>query len=397
MPSYSCSRYSAIRSVSTGSRLQSRSRPYLGENVFLPRDASVKHGVSLKDLSPAASRVRQRLDSKKEHPAAILRSLTASETAVPLDALLLPLRELRAINAEMPPSIRARERIREQIAAALLQYLWTHEELWWNFACDAHDELNTLCVYADAEGIGNYIVDWLAAPVPSIDSEAKGKKAGSWRGYILRSLVKAQILSDELGAANKALETFFEVCNRKDATYESEQTSDGPGVLSRLSLKPAIIELRATLLYACARNTRADLYDRFMWIHAGYGTLATEDMGLSQAQLALSHPTKPSAQLAVSVIEKCLSDSDARKTVSERIVQSEGRYKGLLRIFFLRTRAQLWAAGDHTSADEIATKYQALTGDTLSVPIRRHNSGSEPRPRRSSGEFRDRARSRKPT
>ena len=384
-------RFLVVRSFSTTP--QSRGSPYLGNgrvttqpeyetNAWGGLGKSHKHDVSLDTLSPIGSKVHQRLASKKEHPAAILRDLTATHaiTALPVDAILIPLRELVRRFSGVHQNVRKKEVLREPMAAALLQYLWAHQDLWWNFTCRAHNELALLSLYAEIEGFGHFIVDWLQIPVPEHDYSSSSPEMSNWRGFLLRTIVSARLACGEDQSADKALQTFFEVNAAKLAAKHDGQSSAGDVPLFRLSIKPAMIELTSALSSRRFLGTRADLYDRFVRLHGNYGGMTPIEKDFAQAQLALAHPTRPSCRPALETIDTHFSQLDSRKLVVAWFAESKGRFKFPFRLFFLRTAAQLRSEGDHTGANRVAERYRQLTDETLNFENHQTNIRRSHRP-----------------
>ena len=334
-----------------------------------------KYKISTDDLSPEAKKIKQQLSSKQEHPAVVLRTvLTRTDALVPLDVLLLPLRALADRLAQLAVPARKEEMRREPIAAAFLQYIWAHDTLWRKLACYAHDDMLTLCHYANAEGLDDYILDWLyIEDLPGRESIAEQH---GWRSYLLRRLVQARLDNDENGSANSALEVFFEVYDQKKrarADYARllrlrKNVQKLP--ISSISIFPAVIALRSALAVATiSQNTEAKLYDRFMLVNDELPAIGSDIIGnMGRAMLALGHPTNANVQPALDIIEqRFLQPTPAFQDWLRMGSSTEIS----LRFFFRRTSTHLQLQKRDAEADRVAKIYRNLVGRDLGMRIPR--------------------------
>ena len=379
-PSHRHAQSLAARSYGTTPRFY---RSFDSDGADKPSDSAIsdafrftpamKRSVPPATLSATASKVHERLQMRREHPAAILRELVASNESHPIDALLLPMRQL-ALNLSRRPTRGYREEmLREPIAATLLQYIWSHEDLWRTFALDAHDEIVLLARYADVEGLTRFMIDWLHVEVSWRNSEPG--LAQRWRGYILCSIIKAHLLNEVHNSADRALKLLFEVNQAKlDQKSRYAKWLDSgrlgiapPDTLTFLSIKPAVIELTRALTRKKFHGTSVDLYDRFMTLRSIFEDVKPLDF--DQAQLALMHPTRPNTRLALEFVEKGFSWQDPQQ--SKWTQEATMPMREMLHKFFIHLSAQLRAEGRCAEEGRVIEKYRTLTGEALGLKIHR--------------------------
>lgn len=311
---------------------------------------------------------RQRIRAHGDDPGEILDQCIRQGTAT-FDVLRVCLRA--AFDDAKRLQRRQREsRVKQQrIGSIALHYLWTagNEDMWMTMMREDREYVFILCYFALAEGHRDRIVQWLNAALPdTYRSQLEVRDQHVWRGSLFRALVSASAMLDTSHSADFSLRCFFHVVDRQESIREQHaRGNDGQSNLlppiALMSQWPATVVMGSILQqFAIHANTSPRLFDRFVKFRESGGKDGPGNKEFAMARLAILHPTRPSADLAVAFVRGFLSNTPTRLPV-DRAAQAAlhlffeqvihfARQRGLQELEFLeRTQQDVLASSSGDS------------------------------------------------
>lgn len=187
----------------------------------------------------------------------------------------------------------------------VLRHIWT-ENCWTDIVFFDPRTVENIAYYSILEGIVEVLLQWMIVATP--DTDLTGW-AYTWRGSLLRQICAAYLSHDTNADAGPAILCLLDVARQKDAAqawnrepdrHVAERSTPMLGV----SLRPAIIELYATLCTPFCYNTDPNLFEAFLELHRGKHGVVKRDSRYSATRLRLWHPTMPDEQEAISILRE---------------------------------------------------------------------------------------------
>jgi len=199
--------------------------------------------------------------------------------------------------------------------------------MWFRFALNEKDAQHWLCFLAIAEELDDFVWNWLKITVPpSSTQNLTTEEPYLWRGFLFRSMFRAQLAHAQGKPADTALTVFFRFIDKRTRTWQStglprseiipSQVLEHRGIPAWLSTSasPAALELRSALGRRAHPGTNPQLYDRFLTYAEAWPSRATLAQNqLAIARLYLSHPLKPSAEHAIEFLRRHFEQRDAKQ------------------------------------------------------------------------------------
>ena len=192
----------------------------------------------------------------------------------------------------------------DRVGGLTLDWLWKDKARWADVLSHKLLFFDTVCYYLVAEGLQDYILGIIKLDVPAPQRLAFPYR---WRGFILRSLVKAVLDTETEGSADRAIKLFMnihdEVLTLK-AQSESTFISGGDKeAYATTSLHPACVELSGRLVTNSYPKTSESHFRRF--IAANYGVpRVAKSQELSCAVLPLYIPNAPEPDSALRLFKE---------------------------------------------------------------------------------------------
>lgn len=276
------------------------------------------------NTSTEAVRTRERLGAGSAHPAAVLDEFVA-EGKASLDVV----REcLNKYFSDLQPHTRQTRlaMIHEHpIAKVALQQVWEDNAGWVDLVLNDFQTQFRLCYVVAAEGLDDFIVNWLKIGLPEdVIGTVDAKGQGVWRGRLLRNLVQAHLMLSYDRSADRALQLLFATRNEWElaatAFNQQRRANNGsatsiPPFLS-LSFFPACQEISGKLPTGAYPRTSSQLFDRFIATHRqlrGRTLRRNRYDDLTDARLHLFHPSKPDANPVVTYMRRMFGDKSTEE------------------------------------------------------------------------------------
>ena len=230
--------------------------------------------------------VQQQLKAKAKHPVALFEDQVAAGRAN-LSSARLCLEAFRTSLSSLPPAQVNDHITRYAAGSRALRWLWTSARTHdLSFARDAHF-CNQLAYFLIHEGKDAALWELIDTPV-AISANLTAKEASLRKGLLLVAIVKTH-LSAPHPSLESALSAFFQAV---DASQSSHASVSHAGVY----LTQALVKLKSF------SDSEVALYDQFMHAIPRWSKKHPDRAVYRIANLALHHPTTPSADPALDFI-----------------------------------------------------------------------------------------------
>lgn len=183
-----------------------------------------------------------------------------------------------------------------------------------------------LAYFAAADGYEDLMLQWLSVDEPAeLLTHLRGIKGYShtqvWRGKLFRSIIRARFELAVDRSADAALSAFFKFVDAKSAALAQETNPESNW--SRISVFPAMLEIKGRLASGAFRSADPPLYDRFLGFMRGFRIKNSADtVDFSMARLMLFHPAHPTPRLAITYLRRYFGGKpaeEARASLPQRL------------------------------------------------------------------------------
>ncbi|KAK5679259.1 hypothetical protein LTS10_008074 [Elasticomyces elasticus] len=268
--------------------------------------------------SATAIATQRQIQEDHVHPADLLQAKIKEDDA-PLDL----------IRIQQVPSHADRVLLvkKKPVAAPLLGYLWSREELWLQLVLTDPETTRWICHFAVVEGLEDLIMAWIKIDLSRVTpgtAQEKAEREALWRNSLFRLLIETRLKNASDGKADGALKLFFTTLEERVELYKSALKSLPPEDRQRsetgawedlglpmwysMSFWPASVVLGSHLGTGKYPHTDAKLYRRFI----GYlekkidykGTAGQRQLAL--ARLYLFKPDRPDTSYATTFFSERL-------------------------------------------------------------------------------------------
>ncbi|KAK5705935.1 hypothetical protein LTR17_021226 [Elasticomyces elasticus] len=253
--------------------------------------------------SATAIATQRQIREDQVHPADLLQA-KISEDDAPLDLIRVCLQAYFEQIQQVPSHAdRVLLVTKKPVAAPLLGYLWSREEVWLQLVLTDPETTKWTCHFAVMEGLEDLMMEWIKMDLSRVTPEPAQEKAehrALWRNSLFRLLIETRLKNASDGKADEALKLFFTTLEERAELYKSALESLPPEDRRRsetgawedlglpmwvsMSFWPASVVLGIHLGTGKYPHTDAKLYQRFL----GYVEKIAYKGTPGQRQLALA-------------------------------------------------------------------------------------------------------------
>jgi hypothetical protein len=319
-------------------------------------------------LSSAAADLQCRFRSGECRPLDILRERMATGT-LDMDTAMSCTLELSDSITQAPRSERLlRIQPTNETGGQILNWLWQREERWVPVFTQVESDKfqQTLCLLLAAEGLDDYVIRLIDTRLPQDASDQVPlENVHRWRGYVLRSVIRAYLAWDTRRSADAALDLFEKVSKRRLLAKRCRGADHNP--IATVRLLSSLSQIRDSICSGQFVNTSVGKSERLI---AHFEALQLVELPVFLAQLHLHHPTKPKADHFFAL---CKQDSLAEVSTAVRdALKEHPKFKTMLTHHSLRASAVLRIRG---RSDEAQWLDEYTTAALGTLKVKYHKSG----------------------
>lgn len=335
---------------------------FLRSGTFLPPNQAA--------LSPVALQLERDIERDAVDPLEALKQHLENGTST-IEIVRVCLDTYRALRLVDLSRKGRLERVRsDQIGGLTLKWLWSDEHRWMKVLNEDLSLFDTLCYYLVAEGRHEYILGLLRVKQPTA-----GQLVPSWRGLVLRGLVRAMLHTKIDHSANPAIDTLFTVrtetrdLRRSDPELSRRGNDDH---YASTSLWPAAVELVSALRCGEWNTTSLARYTDFMKLFKEIASKKGGDVRWALACLALHKPGHPDPDPALAYLREVFPDGSY--SAVETVMRSSRANKTQLAFACRETSDALKGQGRHADAEWVEKLAKRLCSDSEEREIYRLKS-----------------------